>query len=360
LKHGRQSVRVPLKGVNSKRKRLADGTVKTYYWAWKGGPPLPGKPGDPAFVAAYHEAHKRNAPDAGQLSTVISAYRNSDAFLGRAERTRTDYEKYLKVIAKEFGDFPLAGLAEREARAVFLRWRDEVAKRSRRMADYGWSILALVLSWGVENCLVPANPCEKGKRLYKVNRTENIWREEHEAAFLAAASPQMRLAFMLAIWTGQRQGDVLRVTWAAYDGQSIRFTQGKTGIRVIVKVGAPLKAILDVTPRRAPQIVTNDEGRPFTSSGFRASFRKTQARAGITGLTFHDLRGTAVTRLAVAGATEMEIAAITGHAVSTCARSWTGIILAASPSLAKAPSRSWSGRRRNEQWENKDSRLTPD
>ena len=126
----------------------------------------------------------------------------------------------------------------------------------------------------------------------------------------------MRLAFMLALWTGQRQGDVLRVTWAAYDGANIRFKQGKTGTRVIVPVGAPLKAILDATQRRAPQIVTNEDGHPFTSSGFRASFRATQARAGIEGLTFHDLRGTAVTRLAVAGATEMEIAAITGHAVT--------------------------------------------
>ena len=309
-------MRVPLKGVNSKTKRLADGTVKTYYWAWKGGPPLPGKPGDPEFIAAYHEAHKRDAPDTGQLSSVISAYRDDEAFWGRAERTRTDYEKYLKVIAKEFGDFPLAGLAEREARAVFLRWRNEVAKRSRRAADYGWSILARVLSWGLDQGLVAANPCEKGGRLYQANRAEKIWSEEDEAAFMAAASPQMRLAVMLALWTGQREGDVLRVTWAAYDGQSIKFTQSKTRARPKVKVGAPLKALLDVTPPRAPQIVTNDEGRPFTSSGFRASFRKTQKRAGITGLTFHDLRGTAVTRLAVAGASEMEIAAITGHAVS--------------------------------------------
>jgi integrase len=32
-------------------------------------------------------------------------------------------------------------------------------------------------------------------------------------------------------------------------------------------------------------------------------------------VTFHDLRGTAVTRLAVAGCTEAEIASITGHSL---------------------------------------------
>ena len=132
----------------------------------------------------------------------------------------------------------------------------------------------------------------------------------------AVASPQMRLAFMLALWTGQRQGDILRLTWAAYDGTHIRLTQQKTGRRVIVLVGAPLKALLDATLRRSPQIVTNDDGHPFTSSGFRASFRTAQMRAGITGLTSHDIRGSTVTRLAEIGCTELEIASVTGHSSS--------------------------------------------
>ena len=37
--------------------------------------------------------------------------------------------------------------------------------------------------------------------------------------------------------------------------------------------------------------------------------------AGVLGVTFHDLRGTAVTRLALVGATEAEIANITGHSL---------------------------------------------
>jgi integrase len=35
----------------------------------------------------------------------------------------------------------------------------------------------------------------------------------------------------------------------------------------------------------------------------------------VVGVTFHDLRGTAVTRLALAGCTEAEIATITGHSL---------------------------------------------
>jgi integrase len=120
---------------------------------------------------------------------------------------------------------------------------------------------------------------------------------------------------MLGLWTGQRQGDLLRLTWKAYDGQFIRLRQSKTDVHVTVPVGKPLKAILDTTSRLSPFIISSEDDRPYTSDGFRASWRKTCDRAGVKGLTFHDLRGTAISRLASAGATEMEIAAITGHAV---------------------------------------------
>ena len=43
--------------------------------------------------------------------------------------------------------------------------------------------------------------------------------------------------------------------------------------------------------------------------------------AGVAGVTFHDLRGTAVTRFALMEATEAEIAAITGLRCAACARS---------------------------------------
>jgi hypothetical protein len=43
--------------------------------------------------------------------------------------------------------------------------------------------------------------------------------------------------------------------------------------------------------------------------------RKACERAGVDGLTFHDLRGTAVVRLAIAGASVPQIAAVTGHSL---------------------------------------------
>ena len=59
-------MRVRLRGINLVTKRLADGTLRTYWYAWKGGPPLCGEPGTPEFMASYNEAISRKvAPPRG-------------------------------------------------------------------------------------------------------------------------------------------------------------------------------------------------------------------------------------------------------------------------------------------------------
>ena len=47
----------------------------------------------------------------------------------------------------------------------------------------------------------------------------------------------------------------------------------------------------------------------------RTSWSKTCHRAGVSGLIFHDLRGSAVVRLALAEATVLQIATFTGHSL---------------------------------------------
>lgn len=309
-------MRVKLKGLNSVRKRLADGTVKTYHYAWKGGPKLPGAPGSPEFMAAYHAAvSAKIAVPAGNLKFVLARYEDSAEFGQLAPRTQTDYRRHIDAIEAEFGTFPLEGLTSKRARVIFSEWKDGLAKRSLRQADYAWTVFARCLSWALKRGLVDANPLERGGRLYRASRAEFVWTDDEEARFMAVASPPMRLAFMLAIWTGQRQGDLLRLAWSAYDGAKIRLRQGKTGARVVIPVGAPLKALLDAEPRRCPLMLTQRSGKPWTEDGFRSSWKKTVAKAKIEGRTFHDIRGTAVTRLAVAEATEAEIATLTGHSL---------------------------------------------
>jgi integrase len=73
---------------------------------------------------------------------------------------------------------------------------------------------------------------------------------------------------------------------------------------------------IDATTRKSPTILLTTNDTPWTEEGFQSSFSKARKKAGVTGVTFNDLRGTAVTRLAVAGCTEAEIATITGHSLS--------------------------------------------
>jgi integrase len=309
-------VRIRLKGLNRVRKRLADGRTVTYWYAWKGGPPLRGEPGSPEFIASYNGAiAKKVTPPAGVLFSILQGYQASSDFLDLAERTRADYIAKVKLIEAKFGTFPLSAMTDRRTRGIFMGWRDDLARVSRRQADYTWSVLALILSWALNRGLVAANPCEKGGRLYRGTRADKVWTDDDEAAFMRTASPQLRLALMLALWTGQRQGDLLRLPWSAYDGTHIRLKQSKSGRRVKIKVGAPLKALLDTTAKVSTVILTSSDNKPWTGDGFRSSWKKACKRAGIVGLTFHDLRGTAVTRLARVESSVPEIAIITGHSL---------------------------------------------
>lgn len=314
-------MRVKLKGVNRVSKILANGQRAVYYYAWKGGPRLPGKPGDPEFQDAYHTATKaRRMPSEDTLQANITAYQDSPKYLDLAARTQADYVRNIRVIEKEYGTLPLIALPDPATRGDMLDWRDKMAKRSRRQADYVFATLAAILAWAKDRGRVTVNPCERPGKVYRSNRAESVWSQDDEKALLEVAPDRMRQAYMLAVWTGQRQGDLIRLTWRAYDGKFIRLRQSKTAKRITIPVGAPLKAMLDAMPRRAVTILTTADGTSWTGDGFRTTWRKTCAAAGligprIKGPTFHDIRGTAVTRLALAECTVPEIATITGHSL---------------------------------------------
>ncbi|UQD70724.1 tyrosine-type recombinase/integrase [Bradyrhizobium japonicum] len=246
--------------------------------------------------------------------SVIARYKAAPEFTKIAASTRRDYLRYIKLIEGEFADLPIAALADRRIRGDFKSWRDKYANTPRK-ADLAWTVLARILSFAKDRGIIASNPCERGGRLYVADRRDKIWTEQDIAAVLSVASEEIRLALILALWSGQRQGDLLRLPWSAYESPHIRLRQSKGGRRVVMPAGTPLRALLDDTKRRGPLILTNTLGRPWTSDGFRSSWAKACERAGICDLTFHDLRGTAVVRLAIAGASVPQIAAVTGHSL---------------------------------------------
>src|SRR5262249_23719765 len=81
-------MRVRLKGINHATKRLSNGTIRHYWYAWRGGPLLRGEPGTPEFIASYNEAAagKVTAPE-GVLSALIGKFETSPEFEKLAPRT---------------------------------------------------------------------------------------------------------------------------------------------------------------------------------------------------------------------------------------------------------------------------------
>ncbi len=308
-------MRVDLPGIHRISRTLATGERVTYFYAWRGGPRLVGKPGSPEFLRSYEAAHSnRRTPDPSLFRSLVIAYKASRDFTGLRERTRADYSKQIAKIEAAFADLPLDALDDPRVTRDLLSWRDGMSSKPRQ-ADYAWTVLMRIIAWGRDGGLTSYRPPTRVNRLYHADRSEKIWGDVHIARFMSAAPVTLQRALMLALETGQRQGDLLVLPWSAYDGMWIQLRQSKNGRSVRVPVTQRLRAVLDDTPRVSPVMLTNALGRPWRQNAFRKAWGSASRKAGIVDLTFHDLRGTAVTRLSEAGCIPQEIASITGHSL---------------------------------------------
>ena len=123
-----------------------------------------------------------------------------------------------------------------------------------------------------------------------------------------------RLALVLLLYTGQRRSDVVRMGPQHIRNGVLHVRQQKTGIELAIPVHPALAAIIADTPSYHLTFLTNQLGRPFTAGYFGQWFREQCDMAGLRHCSAHGLRKAAARRLAEAGCTAHEIAAITGHA----------------------------------------------
>ncbi len=114
-----------------------------------------------------------------------------------------------------------------------------------------------------------------------------------------------------------RRGEIAAMRWDHLDGPSgpqcrqarvLLIPETKTGTPRRIPLSTTAVAILDALPRRIDGHVWSM--RPDSIS---QAFERVCKAAGITGLTFHDLRHEAASRLSEKGFGAMEVAAITGH-----------------------------------------------
>lgn len=308
-------MKVDLLGVHRVKKRLADGTATYYYYAWRGGPRIQAKPNSQAFVSEYLKLtrNREDTPFEGKLAEIIRDYMRSSAFQTLKPSTKEGYEIAIRAIEGEFYDMPARKISASGTRTLFLQWRDEIAETPPRKADLFMSVLQRILAFTYDREMIARHPLEKVEKVSNGTRRDVIWSDEDIAAFQLSAPEPLVRALMLALWTGQRQGDLLKLTWSAYDDSSVTLRQSKTGAHVRMKVAADLKLALDGVKRSdAVTILTNNQGKPW-ATGFKSSWRKAVEKAGIKGKTFHDLRGTFVTLAYRNGASIKEISEVSGH-----------------------------------------------
>lgn len=122
-----------------------------------------------------------------------------------------------------------------------------------------------------------------------------------------------RLVLDLLLYTGQRRGDIVHMGRQHERDGWLHFTQQKTGKPMQIPILSSLRRSLDASPTGDLTYIVTEFGKPFTSNGFGNWFRKRCNEAGLPQCSAHGLRKAAAVRLAHAGSTAHEIAAITGH-----------------------------------------------
>lgn len=305
-----------IKGLNKINATLADGSSRVYWYDRKSGVRLPGEYGSDEFLKALAAAReKKRAGDT--LTDVIRAFEQTAKWRRLADSTKAEYRRIFKFWDGKFGSMPAKALSAKAFRREVLAWHDEFSAEKPREADNRITVLARVLSWAASDGPVDTNVLASFDRAYDSNRSDLIWLPEHVEAFMAKAGPEMQLAFVLALHTGQRQGDIRKMAWGNYDGTSITIRQGKTKALVRIPCTKALRETLDGMKRRGAVILTTKTGRPFTPDYLKKQFAKVRDEAGIENLHFHDLRGTTVTLLFEAGCSVAEAASITGHSLKT-------------------------------------------
>ncbi|MNI15900.1 Phage integrase family protein [compost metagenome] len=288
---------------------------RRYYYAWRGGPRLKGKPGSPEFMASYTEAHAdlRTADDS-RVRGLVTAYKMSATYERLAPSTKRAWAGWLDRIVHHFGDLRVAQFDRPDKiRPLIRRWRSQWEDKPRA-ADYGVQVLSHIMSFAVETDRIGANPCHGIKSLYTVDRSGLIWSDEDIAALKAVASPEVGYVVDLAAYTGLRAGDLKRLAWSHVGADAIRITTSKSRHKTVATIPlyADLRSLLATIPKRSTVVLTNEHGRPWQRVN-STPFMTAKAKAlGDRDLHFHDLRGTAATRFHRAGLAVNDIADILG------------------------------------------------
>ncbi|MDW7759440.1 MAG: tyrosine-type recombinase/integrase [Acidobacteriota bacterium] len=261
-------------------------------------------------------AKLRIAARGGKLGELIDPKPTGDAFgayaralLDSAEwkekRSAPRNEISLKHLNRAFKNFALGDITPGAVRKYITSRRE--AGLSPASINREISLLKSVLYAAEYDGLIASNPI-RGRRVKKLE--ENNSREklilklnlsdQDLIRLLDAAAPHLRPILMLAITTGMRKSEILKMRWEDMNLRlgTIRVPaeNSKTKRERVIPIDGRLIAELDSLERKSDYVFMNFEtGKNITE--IKRSFSTALRAAGIAGLRFHDLRHLAAYRL---------------------------------------------------------------
>jgi integrase len=290
-----------------------------HYFRRRGWPriPLPGVVGSPEFMEAYQQAlaaapaaigaSKRSKP--GSVSAGFAEFYGSQSFRSLTGGSPAKRRAILERFRERHGHLPLTSLP----REFIVALLDTLPPH----AALNWlKAFRHFFRWCLDRKLVRNDPT-LGIRL-KVPKSDGFatWTEDEIAQFQGRwpIGSKPRLALALGLYTGQRRGDVVRIGQQHIRNGVLSVRQQKTRTTLAIPVHPDLAAMIAATPIGHLTLLTTDGGKSYAGNDFTDQFRTWCDAAGLPQhCVFHGLRKAALTRLADAGCTAHEIAAISGH-----------------------------------------------
>ncbi|MER9134759.1 tyrosine-type recombinase/integrase [Mesorhizobium sp. M0830] len=317
-------------GIHTVKRQLANGSVKVYYYAWRGGPQMKAKPHTEAFAAELERLNEEGVVANKKVATIETLidhftgpeHQRNLAFLALAVSTRVDHFYAFRQVRSNWPECPLAFTQAKGFKGEIRKWHRSMSANPRK-ADKALFSLSKVFSYAIatEFDAIEKNPCKGIERLYTGSRRVSLWTADQVALVREKLEPHLLLPFEIAYSTGQRQGDILSLTWKQWDGTYLMFNQSKTGKKLKVKANSRLKGLVDAllpANKDKPRICLNSRGRAWTKDGFKTSWGKAMdsEKIKIEGVTYHDLRGTFICERAREGSSILDIARASGRSVT--------------------------------------------
>lgn len=325
--HNSKGGSLVLPGASRLVRKTADGGVAIYWYLGR----EPGSPRIGLFkaktLAAAEELERAGAAEvaglyasaltarapSGSVAELIDDYR-ARALPRLALSTQRIWRGHLAAIRDVFGETSVDGIQRKGVRGIIKKWHEGMSAQPRT-ANYRLGVLNRVLSWGVDEERLSRNPAAGIERLSEgPGRAAIVWDDWELLALVASCPPHVARVVYLAALSGLRLGDVVALNWSDVQVDAIVRDTNKSGgtQTAAIPIYPALRFALSLFPRVGPKVVTNIRKRPWKSGdSFDSSLRPALNACGVD-KHFHDLRGTAATRMFRAGLSVRQIALAMG------------------------------------------------